>query len=74
MGQLVIPRVAVIGCGYWGPNLVKNFHNKPASEVLWVVDSDAARLKITGERFPGVRLSGCFGSSLTGEAASAGAA
>ena len=51
-------RVAVIGAGHWGPNLIRNFHDSPRSEVLWVVDRDAARLAEVRARFAGVRVSG----------------
>ncbi len=44
--------IAVIGAGHWGPNLIRNFHNKQTSEVLWVVDRDAARLAQVRARFP----------------------
>jgi predicted dehydrogenase len=50
-------RVAVIGAGHWGPNLIRNFHNKQTSEVLWVVDRDAARLGQVRTRFPDVATS-----------------
>lgn len=50
-------RIAVIGAGHWGPNLIRNFHNKLTSEVAWVVDRDAARLEQVRSRFPDVRLS-----------------
>ena len=36
-------RVAVIGAGHWGPNLIANFHDHRRSQVVWVVDRDAAR-------------------------------
>jgi predicted dehydrogenase len=32
-------RVGVIGCGYWGPNLVRNFARHPRSEVQAVCDT-----------------------------------
>lgn len=32
-------RVGVIGCGYWGPNLVRNFARHPHSEVQAVCDA-----------------------------------
>lgn len=32
-------RVGVIGCGYWGPNLVRNFARHPRSEVQAVCDA-----------------------------------
>ena len=50
-------RVAVIGAGHWGPNLVRNFDNKQRSEVRWVVDQSEERLASVRSRFPEVRLS-----------------
>ena len=28
-------RIAVVGIGYWGPNLVRNLHELPGAEVAW---------------------------------------
>jgi predicted dehydrogenase len=50
-----IPRLAVIGVGHWGPNLIRNFHNHTTSEVAWVIDRDADRLRLAESRYPGVR-------------------
>ena len=50
-----IPRIAVIGAGHWGPNLIRNFHNHTTSEVVWVIDRDEARLKLAESRYPGIR-------------------
>jgi predicted dehydrogenase len=36
-------RVGVIGYGYWGPNLVRNFTTCPLTEVVVVADRDGAR-------------------------------
>ncbi|PYK23524.1 MAG: hypothetical protein DME59_16665 [Verrucomicrobia bacterium] len=49
-------RVAVIGAGEWGPNLIRNFHNKQTSEVVWIIDRDAARLDEVQARFPDVQV------------------
>jgi predicted dehydrogenase len=49
-------RVAVLGAGQWGPNLVRNFHTHEASEVAWVVDRDAARLALVRQRYPDVQV------------------
>ena len=49
-------RVAVIGAGQWGPNLIRNFHNKQTSEVTWVIDRDEARLAQVRARFADVRV------------------
>jgi len=49
-------RVAVIGAGKWGPNLIRNFHNKQTSEVVWIIDRDAARLEEVHAYFPDVQI------------------
>jgi len=48
--------VAVIGAGEWGPNLIRNFHNKQTSEVVWIVDRDATRLEEVHAHFPDVQI------------------
>jgi predicted dehydrogenase len=50
-------RIAVIGAGHWGPNLIRSFHTHIASEVSWVVDRDPARLELARLRYPGIRVS-----------------
>jgi len=30
--------IAVIGCGYWGPNLIRNFAEEPRAQIHWVCD------------------------------------
>lgn len=49
-------RMAVIGAGQWGPNLIRNFDNPPASVVKFVVDRDGERLKQVRARFPKVAV------------------
>jgi predicted dehydrogenase len=49
-------RVAVIGVGHWGPNLVANFSDDPRSEVVRVVDLDEHRLQAVRKRFPSVEV------------------
>lgn len=38
-------RVGVIGAGYWGPNLIRNFNVCPDTQLVAVCDRDEARLK-----------------------------
>jgi len=45
-------RIAVLGAGHWGPNPIRNFHNRERSEVVWVVDPDATRTAAVKARFP----------------------
>jgi len=47
-------RIAVVGAGHWGPNLIRNFHEHAQSEVVRVVDRDEERLAEVRARFPGV--------------------
>ena len=45
-----MPRVAVVGAGYWGPNLVRNFRASPDWELAAVCDLDEARArKVVGD-------------------------
>lgn len=45
-------RMGVIGFGYWGPNLVRNFSIPGQSQVVRVADLDPAKLRRAAERFP----------------------
>ena len=48
--------VGVIGCGYWGPNLVRNLNEHPATRVAAVADLDPQRLAAIERRAPGALL------------------
>lgn len=47
----VIP-VAVVGCGYWGPNLIRNFSACPATRIEAICDKDAERLRKIHPLYP----------------------
>ena len=47
--------VAVIGLGYWGPNLLRVLADKPEAEVRWICDLDNDRLERSKRRYPAVR-------------------
>lgn len=57
--------IAVIGAGRWGPNLIRNFHDRVESEVLLVVDSDEEKLQQIRARFPDVRTSATIDDALS---------
>jgi predicted dehydrogenase len=44
-------KIGILGCGYWGPNLIRNFASCPQTEVVAVCDSDPARLEVIGRTF-----------------------
>ena len=48
-------KVGVIGYGYWGPNLVRNFMAAPGSMVTRVCDLRAERLAPLQRLYPGVK-------------------
>ena len=47
--------VGVIGYGYWGPNLVRNFWEAPSCRLVAVSDMRAERLEAVTRRYPAVR-------------------
>ena len=47
--------VGVIGYGYWGPNLVRNFMAAPGSAVTMVCDLREERLSSLGKLSPAIR-------------------
>jgi predicted dehydrogenase len=47
--------VAQIGCGYWGPNLLRNFRALPECTVKYVVDASAERRGFVERNFPGTK-------------------
>jgi predicted dehydrogenase len=49
-------KIGVIGAGYWGPNLIRNFSACPSTEVVAVCDADAKRLEAIGRTFRDVTL------------------
>lgn len=48
--------VGVIGCGYWGPNLVRNFAELATARVVAVSDLSVERLTDIHLRYPQVKL------------------
>ena len=44
--------VGVIGCGYWGPNLIRNFVDNDSAQLRWICDVDERRLTEMLRRYP----------------------
>ena len=49
-------KVGVIGYGYWGPNLVRNFMGAPGSAVIRVCDLREERLAPLQKLYPGIKM------------------
>ncbi|MGH2927463.1 MAG: Gfo/Idh/MocA family protein [Solirubrobacteraceae bacterium] len=48
--------IAVIGLGYWGPNLLRVLADKEEAQVRWICDLDRERLTRSRRRYPSVRI------------------
>ena len=49
-------KVGVIGYGYWGPNLVRNFYANPDSIVTYVADLEDVNLQKVASLYPNIKL------------------
>jgi predicted dehydrogenase len=64
-GELHDPvRIAVVGLGYWGPNLVRNLYESTAAELVVVCDTREEALDRVARRYPRVRQTTEFANVL----------
>ena len=47
--------VAQLGCGYWGPNLLRNYTTLPGCQVKYVADASSERRSFVTANFPKTR-------------------
>ncbi len=60
-----LPNVAVVGCGYWGPNLIRNFKSLSAACSMRVVcDSSPERLEHIKSLYPTMDMTDDFDALL----------
>lgn len=48
-------KIGVIGCGYWGPKVIRNFHELAGTSMEMVSDLDEQRLRQIQSTFPSVK-------------------
>ncbi len=48
--------IGVIGCGYWGPNLVRNFFSLRDCKVKKLCDTDTKRLEAVAALYPSIEM------------------
>lgn len=58
-------RVGILGYGYWGPNLVRNFSNCATTEVACVCDISEARLAKLHSVYPNVKSTTDYAAMLS---------
>jgi predicted dehydrogenase len=56
--------VGVVGYGYWGPNLVRNFWSAPGARLVSVCDKRAERLASLTSQFPAVEVTSNYDDLL----------
>jgi len=49
-------KVAVIGCGYWGPNLIRNISEVEGAQLAACCDINQKRLSLLAKRYPSTRM------------------
>jgi predicted dehydrogenase len=64
-------RIAVIGLGYWGPNIARVLHDLPDAEVVWVCDARTKALARIMTRYPAVRATTSYEDVLSDDAVDA---
>jgi predicted dehydrogenase len=57
--------IAVVGCGYWGPNLIRNFGLLSGCQIKRICDSNLERLEHVGRLNPGSQLTPDFASVVS---------
>jgi predicted dehydrogenase len=59
-----VTRVGVVGLGYWGPNLARNFDRLAEAELAWICDASEDALGRWGAQFPDARTTGSLDDLL----------
>lgn len=60
-------KVGVVGCGYWGPNLIRNFRSLPNCRLIAMCDVSEARLEHMRSLYPDIEGLTDFERSLDNE-------
>jgi len=59
-------KIGVVGCGYWGPNLIRNFRSLPDCQLKIMCDLSQERLAHLKTLYPEVQRSMDYGHMLNG--------
>jgi len=61
-------RVGVVGLGYWGPNLARNFDRLPGAELAYCCDLDEANLAKARSQYPAATITDDYSQLLADDA------
>lgn len=59
-------KLGLIGCGYWGPNLIRNFRSLPNCNLKMICDLDIQRLKHLTSLYPEIEGATDYKRALNG--------
>lgn len=57
-------RFGLVGFGYWGPNLARNFSRQPDCELAAICELAPARRELAGRTYPGARITADYADLL----------
>lgn len=60
----MIKGICVVGYGYWGPKLVRNFSNNAKGRLVWICEESPQRRTQAAADFPAAKISGSFDEIL----------
>ena len=58
-------KVGVVGAGYWGPNIIRNFNQIPACEMAVCCDKDEKRLAHMSRLYPNLKITTNYDDIIT---------
>jgi predicted dehydrogenase len=59
--------IGIIGCGYWGPNMARNFVENDSAALSWLCDANGQRLASLARRYPAARATDDYRQMLADE-------
>jgi predicted dehydrogenase len=62
-----VTRVGIVGLGYWGPNLARNFDRQPDAELAWLCDASEESRERWGAAYPSARTTASLDDLLADE-------
>src|SRR5438874_2084869 len=60
-------KVGLVGFGYWGPKLMRNFSDMAEASLAWCADLSSERLAIVSAQHPGVRTTQSYDEMLASD-------
>jgi len=56
--------IAVVGCGYWGPNILRNLAAQKSTNINWICDLQIARAELIASNYSSAKVTNNIGDLL----------